>query len=170
MPLSMFGSSVPVFLRGFDVLSALLDRACAQADAGGYDVDILIGMRLAPDMLPLAGQIQRASDTAKFAAGRLTDLPTPPFTDTELTVNELRQRIDATTDYLETFRPEQFAESDVRTVSYHAGGALRQSSGQDYLLNFALPNFYFHLTTAYNILRHNGVAIGKRHYLGLGGT
>ena len=168
MTLSMYRASIPVFLRGLDVLSVLLDRADVHASARGFDVGILAGARLAPDMLPFTGQIQRASDTAKFAAGRLTDLPSPRFADTELTLDELRQRIDVTADYLKTFRPEQFDGSEARTISYNAGGAPRQSSGQDYLLNFALPNFYFHVATAHDILRHNGVPIGKREYLGFG--
>jgi uncharacterized protein len=168
MTLSMYGASVPAFLRGLDVLSVLVDRAIAHAGARGFNGGILVGARLAPDMLPFAGQIQRASDTAKFAAARLTDLPSPRFADTEVTLDELRQRIDATVDYLKTFRAEQFDGSDERKISYNAGGGPRQSSGQDYLLNFALPNFYFHVATAHDILRHNGVPIGKREYLGFG--
>jgi hypothetical protein len=168
MTLSMYGASVPAFLRGLDVLSVLVDRAIAHAGARGFNGGILVGARLAPDMLPFAGQIQRASDTAKFAAARLTDLPSPRFADTEVTLDELRQRIDATVDYLKTFRAEQFDGSDERKISYNAGGGPRQSSGQDYLLNFALPNFYFHVATAHDILRHNGVPIGKRVYLGFG--
>jgi uncharacterized protein len=168
MTLSMFDASIPVFLRGIDVLSVLLDRAVVHAAARGFDVGVLVGARLAPDMLPLAGQIQRGSDTAKFAAGRLTDLPSPRFADTEVTLDELRQRIGATADYLKTFRAEQFCGSGERTISYNAGGAPRRSSGQDYLLNFALPNFYFHVATAHDILRHNGLPIGKREYLGFG--
>jgi hypothetical protein len=168
MTLSMYGVSVPAFLQGLDVLSVLLDRAAAHAAARGFDIGILLGARLAPDMLPFPRQIQRASDTAKFAVARLTDLSSPRFVDTEVTLDELRQRIDATADYLRTFRPEQFDGSGERTISYSAGGAPRQSSGQDYLLNFALPNFYFHVATAHDILRHNGVPIGKREYLGFG--
>ena len=167
MTLSIYRTSVPVFLRGLDVLSLLLDKAAAHAEARSLDVAILLGARLAPDMLPFTGQIQRASDTAKFAAGRLADLPSPRFADTEATLEEVRQRIDATSDYLKTFRPEQFEGSGERTISYNFGGP-RQSSGQDYLLNFALPNFYFHVATAHDILRHNGVPIGKRDYLGFG--
>lgn len=168
MTLSMYRASIPVFFRGLDVLSVLLDRADVYAAARNFDVGILLDARLAPDMLPFTGQIQRASDTAKFAAGRLTDLPSPRFADTEATLHELRQRIAATADYLKTFRPEQFGGSGERTISYNAGGAPRRSSGQDYLLNFALPNFYFHVATAHDILRHNGLAIGKREYLGFG--
>lgn len=167
MTLSIYRASVPVFLRGLDVLSLLLDKAAAHAEARSFDIGILLGARLAPDMLPFTGQIQRASDTAKFAAGRLADLPSPRFADTEVTLEELRQRIDATSDYLKTFRPEQFEGSGEREISYNFG-APRKSSGQDYLLNFALPNFYFHVTTAHDILRHNGLPIGKRDYLGFG--
>jgi len=168
MTLSIYRASIPVFLRGLDVLSVLLDKAAAHAEGRSFDVGILLGARLAPDMLPFTGQIQRASDTAKFAAGRLTDLPPPRFADTEVTLNELRQRIDATADYLKTFRAEQLDGIGERTISYNAGGAPRQSSGEDYLLNFALPNFYFHVATAHDILRHNGLPIGKREYLGFG--
>jgi hypothetical protein len=103
----------------------LLARAVAHAAARGFDVGILVGARLAQDMLPFAGQIQRASGTAKFAAGRLTDLPSPRFADTEITLDELRQRIDATADYLKTFRPEEFDGSGERKISYNAGGAPR---------------------------------------------
>ena len=168
MALSMYRASIPVFLRGLDVLSVLLERAVAHATARGFDVGILLGAKLAPDMLPFTGQIQRASDTAKFAAGRLTDLPSPRFADAEVTIDQLQQRIDATADFLTTFRPEQFDGSDERKISYNAGGAMRQSNGQDYLLNFALPNFYFHVATAHDILRHNEVPTGKREYLGFG--
>src|SRR5260221_10855615 len=131
MTLSIYRASIPVFLRGLDVLSVLLDKAAAHAEARSFDVGILRGARLAPDMLPFAGQIQRPSDTAKFAAGRLTDLPPPRFADTEVTLDELRQRIDATADYLKTFQPEQFNDSDARTISYNAGGVPRQSSEQN---------------------------------------
>jgi hypothetical protein len=164
----MYTASIPVFLRGLDVLSVVLERAVAYAAARDFDVDILVGARLAPDMLPLSGQIQRASDTAKFAAARLTDLPSPRFADTEVTLEDLRQRIDVTDDYLKTFRAEQFDGSGERTISYNAGGAPRQSCGQEYLLNFALPSFYFHVVRTRNILRYNGVPVGKREYLGFG--
>ena len=138
----------------------LLDKAAAHAEARSFDLGMLLGARLAPDMLPFTGQIQRASDTAKFSAGRLTDLPPPRFADTEVTLNELRQRIDVTVDYLKTFRAA-FDGIGERKISYNAGGATRQSSGEDYLLNFALPNFYFHVATAHDILRHNGLPIAN---------
>jgi hypothetical protein len=117
MTLSMYDASIPVFLPGLDVLSVSLDRVEVHAAARGFDVSVLVGARLAPDMLPFSGQIQRASDTAKAAAGRLTELPSPRFADTEITFDELRQRIDATADYLTTFRPEEFDASDARTIA-----------------------------------------------------
>ena len=167
MTLSIYRTSVPVFLRGLDVLSLLLDKVDDHAKARSLDVGILLDARLVSDMLPFTGQIQRASDTAKFAAGRLTGVSSPRFADTEVTLEEIRQRIRATSDYLKTFRPEQFEGSGERTISFSFGGP-RQLSGEDYLLNFALPNFYFHVATAHDILRHNGLPIGKRDYLGFG--
>lgn len=168
MTLSMYGASIPVFLRGLDVLSVLLDRAVAHAAARGFDVGILVGARLAPDMLPFAGQIQRASDTAKLAAARLTGMTPPRFADDEISAGDLQRRIDATVDFLGGFRPEQFDGSDRREVTYNAGGGPRKSNGDDYLLGFALPNFFFHVATAHDILRHNGLGVGKREYLGYG--
>ena len=168
MTLSMYGASVPVFLRGLDVLSVLLDRAVAHATSRGYDVGVLVGSRLAPDMLPFASQIQRASDTAKFAVARLTGEPSPRFADDEVSAGDLQQRIEATVDFLGSFRPEQFEGSDRREVSFSAGGRPRKSNGDEYLLGFALPNFFFHVATAHDILRHNGVSVGKREYLGFG--
>src|SRR5258708_12370019 len=155
MVLWMYGAWIAGFLGGLDVLSVLPGRGVAHAAARGFDVGILVGARLAPDMLPFAGQIQRPSDTAKFAAGRLTDLPPPRFADTEVTLDELRQRIDATADYLKTFRPEQFDGNGERKISYNAGGAPRQSSGPAYLLNFPLPNSHFPPPTAHDLLRPN---------------
>lgn len=168
MSLSMYGASISVFLRGLDVLSVLLDRAVDHAAVRGIDVGVLVGARLAPDMLPFAGQIQRASDTAKFAAARLTGIPSPRFADDETTVGDLERRIDATVDFLRSFRPEQFNGSDLREISYNSGNNLRNGNGEEYLFEFALPNFFFHVATAHDILRHNGLNIGKREYLGFG--
>ena len=168
MTLSMYRASVPVFLRGLDVLSVLLDRAVAQGAADGFDAAELVAARLAPDMLPLSGQIQRASDSAKFAAARLTETQPPRFADDETSLADLQRRIAVTADYLGGFRPEQFDGSDLRDVAYSAGGRPRTAKGGDYLLEFALPNFFFHVATAHDILRHNGVVVGKREYLGFG--
>ena len=168
MTLSMYRASIPVFLRGLDVLALSLERAIAHAEARGFDVGVLVTARLAPDMLPLSGQIQRASDTAKFAAARLTETQSPRFADDETSMADLQRRIEATAEYLGSFRPEQFEGSDRREISYSAGRRPRTASGPDYLLDFALPNFFFHVATTHDILRHNGVSVGKRDYLGFG--
>ena len=168
MTLSMYRASVSVSLRGLDVLSVSPDCALAHAGARGFDVGVLVAARLAPDMLPFSGQIQRANDTAKFAAARLTGTPPPRFSDDETSAADLRRRIDATVEFLVGFRPEQFDGSDQQEVPFTFGGRPREFTGGDYLLEFALPNFFFHVATAHDILRRHGVGIGKRDYLGFG--
>lgn len=160
MPISMFDASVPVFVRSLTALSGLLDKAESHAGLA------LIEARLAPDMLTLAGQVQRASDSAKFGAARLTGTEAPSFADDEVTFDALRERCAKTIAYLRGFAPDAFAGSETRSVTF-GGGAFRLTlPGDAYLLSFALPNFFFHVTTAYDILRHGGVPIGKRDYLG----
>ena len=166
MSLSMHAFSVAPFLRGFAVLSAVLDKAEAFAETKKISTDVLVNARLAPDMLSLVGQVQRASDTAKNAAGRLSGTPAPSVPDEEKTLEDLRNRIRMTVDYLSSVTPEALEGSETRPVNLKAGKVDVHYSGQDYLTNFALPNFYFHLTTAYAILRHNGVEVGKRDFLG----
>ncbi len=166
MPLSMYQACIPVLVRGLGVLSTLLDKGATYAGEHGTNPASLIGARLAPDMLTLSGQVQRASDTAKFAAERLTGAPSPKFPDDEASFEELRARIANTVAYLETVKPEQFEGSETREVTLRAGTATHVFAGDAYLLSFALPNFFFHVTTAYDILRHSGVPIGKRDYLG----
>ena len=163
MPISMFDASVPVFVRGLTVLSSLLDKG--ESHVGTAESD-LAEARLAPDMLTLAGQVQRASDTAKFAAARLTGSEAPSFADDEETFDALRDRCTITISYLRGFAPEIFAGSETRSIAFGAGPSKRTLLGDAYLLTFALPNFFFHVTTAYDILRHEGVPIGKRDYLG----
>ena len=165
MPLSIFQVSIPVFLRGLDVLAALLRKGEAHAAEAGGESAALVAARLAPDMLTLAGQVQRASDTAKFAAARLTGTEPPRVADDEVNFGELQNRIEWTATYLQGFTPEQFADSETKTISFGTGASARSLTGDDYVLSFALPNFFFHVTTAYDILRHNGVPIGKRDYL-----
>ncbi|MCF3641624.1 DUF1993 domain-containing protein [Rhizobium sp. TRM95111] len=166
MTLSMYTQSVPAFLRGFTVLSSLFDKAEAFAEAKKISPDILANARLAPDMLPLAGQVQRMSDTAKNAVGRLTGSAAPSFPDEEKTFADLRERIDKTVAYLETVDASALQGSEERTINLSVGKLKVDFTGQAYLTTFALPNFYFHLTTAYAILRHNGVDVGKRDFLG----
>jgi hypothetical protein len=166
MPLSMYQVSIPVFVRGLGVLATLLDKAAAHAGEQGIDPATLVEARLAPDMMTLAAQIQRASDTSKLAAERLTGRASPRFEDTERTLPELQQRIAATVAYLTTIDDAAMADSEQRSVTLNFGSFKPTFTGQQYLLTFALPNFFFHVTTAYDILRHQGLAIGKRDYLG----
>ena len=164
MPISMFDASIPVFIRSLTVLSDLLDKGERHAGLAGVD---LVAARLAPDMLTLAGQVQRASDSAKFGAARLTGTEAPSFADDETTFDALRERCAKTISYLRGFTPDAFADSETRSVTFGGAASKRTLPGQAYLLSFALPNFFFHVTTAYDILRHEGVPIGKLDYLGL---
>ncbi|MES2102540.1 MAG: DUF1993 domain-containing protein [Pseudomonadota bacterium] len=166
MPLSMYRVSVPVFTRGLRVLSTLLEKASAHAQEHGIPSEVLINARLAPNMLPLSAQVQRASDTSKLAIERLTGIPSPHFADKESTFVELQERIGKTIDYLESIDETQLEDSETRTVTLSFGEFKPSFAGDDYLLSFAIPNFFFHITTAHDILRHNGVSIGKRDYLG----
>ncbi|WP_213954211.1 MULTISPECIES: DUF1993 family protein [unclassified Variovorax] len=166
MPLSMYDASVTVFLHNLNQLSHLLDKGLAHASATGIDPATLVGARLAEDMLPLSAQINIASDTAKLAAARLTGIAAPKYEDNETTFAELKARIAKTREWLQGLTRESFAASEERPVSFKAGPTELNFTGQGYLLHFALPNFFFHVTTAYDILRHNGVPIGKRDYLG----
>ena len=164
MSISLHDATVPVFARGFRVLSDLLVKAEAQADAS-----VLIDARLAPDMLSLAGQIQRASDTAKFAVARVGEVQPPSFEDNETTFADLRKRIDATVAWIESVDRAAIDAGESRTITRKFKDEEYNFSAQEYLLTFAIPNFFFHVTTAYDILRHNGVAIGKLDYLGFAG-
>ncbi|MBP1861125.1 DUF1993 domain-containing protein [Rhizobium herbae] len=166
MPVSMFKLSVPVFIRGLNVLAALLDKAESHAAEKKIPLDDLFGARLAPDMLPLSGQIQRVSDTAKNAIGRLTGVPAPSFPDEEKTFAELRERIAKTIAFLETVKPSDLEGSDGRDVTISFGKLKFTFTGDDYVLKFALPNFFFHVATTHDILRNKGVAVGKVDYLG----
>lgn len=166
MSLSMYQASIPVFVRMFGNLAAILDKAAVYADAKKIDPAVLLNARLAPDMHPLTRQVQIASDAAKGCAARLAGVEIPGFADTESSFAELQARIQKTLDFIQGFSPAQIDGSEEREVVMRFPGAELKFSGQDYLLHFVLPNFYFHLTTAYAILRHNGLEIGKMDYLG----
>lgn len=166
MSISAYELTVPTLLHGFTVLTKLLDKAEAFAEEKKIKPEILVNARLAPDMLSLAGQIQRLSDTAKGAAARLTGTEAPSFPDDEVTLADLRARIAKTTDYLASVQESAFEGATERTVTLKTRGGELSSSGKDYILTFVLPNFYFHLSMAYAILRHNGVAVGKLDFLG----
>lgn len=163
---SMHRATVPVLVRGLKILSTLLEKGEAHAKETGQDPADLLGASLAPDMLTLVGQIQRASDTAKGAIGRLTDVTPPAMPDDETTFADLQARIARTIAFLESVDPDAFDGAKKREVTLKAGSFEAKMSGEDCLLGFVLPNFYFHLTTAYGILRHQGVALGKLDYLG----
>ena len=167
MSLSMYAVSVPVLIRGLGNLSALLEKGLASAEARNIDPAVLVSARLAPDMHPLSRQVQIASDSAKGAASRLAGVDNPSWPDTETTFPELQARVKQTIDYLQTFKPEQFEGAETKTVTLPSPGGDMKFTGQEFLFGFVLPNFFFHVTTAHAILRHNGVPIGKGDYLGV---
>ncbi len=166
MTLSMYQASVPVFIRGLENLSAILSKAAAHAEVKKIDPAVFINARLAPDMFALARQVQTVSDAAKGCAARLAGVAVPSFPDTETTFPELQARIAKTIAFLKGLTAAQIDDSEERAVTLKMRGEDATFRGQSYLLSLALPNFYFHLTTAYDILRHNGVELGKGDYLG----
>jgi len=166
MPLSMYQASTPFFIRMLGNLSAILDKAAAHADARKIDHAVFINARLAPDMFPLSRQIQIASDGVKGCAARLAGIELPSWPDTESTFAELQARIRKTVDFLNSVRADQIDGSEERTVTLKIRSKEISFKGLPYLFGFVIPNFYFHVTTAYDILRHNGVEIGKMDFLG----
>ncbi|MEZ0317228.1 MAG: DUF1993 family protein [Methylophilaceae bacterium] len=166
MSLSMYHASTPVFIRGLNNLSAILDKAAAYAESKKIDPGILVNSRLAPDMFALARQVQIATDAVKGCVARLAGIEIPSFEDNESTFADLQARIAKTIAFLQSVDASQIDGSEERTVTLKIRGKEASLLGQPYLLSFVLPNFYFHLTTTYNILRHNGLEIGKMDYLG----
>lgn len=156
---------VPMFARTLRALSNVLAKAEAHCAERKIDPAVLIAARLFPDMLPLSRQVMIASDHAKGMAARLTGTENPRFEDTETTFPELRARIARTLDFLATIPAAGFADADGRAIHLKAGPRELDFTGADYLTGWAIPNFYFHVTTAYNILRHNGVPLGKTDFL-----
>ena len=166
MQTSMYEASIPMFLHSLRNLRALLEKGAAYAEAKKFDSAVLANSRLFPDMLPLINQIQIASDAAKGAAARLTGTEPPKFEDNEKSFAELIARVDKTIDYLNSVKPEQFEGSEERTVTIKTRNNSYSFPGLIFLRHWAIPNFFFHMTTAYNLLRHNGVEIGKADFLG----
>jgi hypothetical protein len=162
----MYEASVPVFIRMLGNLSKILDKAAAHAEAKKIDPSIFINARLAPDMYPLVKQIQIATDMVKGCAARLAGIDVPTYEDNEATFADLKARIAKTVAFLQSVNAEQINGSEARTVTLKLRGKEVSFLGQPYLLNFVLPNFYFHITATYAILRHNGLDIGKMDYLG----
>ncbi|GFE78846.1 hypothetical protein GCM10011487_08460 [Steroidobacter agaridevorans] len=166
MSLSLYDVSIPTFLHSLRSLKTILDKAVAHAEARKFDPNVFASMRLYPDMLPLARQIQIASDAAKGAAARLSGTEPPKFEDTETTMAELIARVTKTIDYLEGFKPQQFDGDDNRIVTVKTPRTSLNFKAVDFARHWALPNFFFHVTTTYALLRHGGVEIGKLDYLG----
>jgi hypothetical protein len=162
----MYDASVPQLERMLRNLSAIIDKAAAHATARKIDPQVLLAMRLYPDMFPLIRQVQTATDFAKAIASRLAGNEPPKWDDTEKTFDELKLRIDRALKILAAVRPSDLNEAETREISVSPGGRPLKFSGANYLFHFALPNFYFHVTAAYAILRHAGVELGKRDFIG----
>ena len=166
MTISMYQASVPVLIRLLNNLAAILEKGAAHAEAKNIDPSVLIGSRLYPDMFPLSCQVQFASDIARRGAARLAGLEPPSIEDNETTFQELIARLQKTTSYLETLKPDVIDGSEEKSISLPVGKDTMTFEGMPFLLYFVLPNVYFHVTTAYDILRHCGVELGKMDFLG----
>lgn len=162
----MYEQSVAVLSHSLDVLSKILAKAEAHCTAKKIDPQALLTARLFPDMFPLARQVMLATDFCKGPAGRLAGVEIPSYPDTETTFAELQARLERTRAFLATITPEQLEGAATRTIKFRARGQDMEAPGQIYFSQVALPNFYFHMTTAYNILRHNGVELGKADFIG----
>ena len=166
MKLSMFEASVPTFIHALGSLAAILEKAAAHCEARKIDPAVLVAARLYPDMFPLVKQVQIAADAAKGGSARLAQAELPAYEDTEATFADLVARIRKTVAFLQTLKPEQFEGAEDRTCTWKTRKGEKSMQGMPYLLRHVLPNFYFHLTTAYALLRHNGVELGKGDFLG----
>ena len=161
----IFDLTVTQFTKMLENLTVILDKAAGHADGKKFEVDVLLQSRLAPDQFNLIRQIQIACDTAKLCASRLTTKEAPVHADTEKTLTELKARIESTVTYLKTFSPKDYVDASKRHITQPRWEG-QYLTGDEFVQNHAIPNFYFHMTTAYAILRHNGVEIGKKDYLG----
>jgi uncharacterized protein len=166
MKISMYALSIDIFTHALGNLSAILEKGVAHAAARKFDPNVLVTSRLAPDMLPLSRQVQIACDLAKNSAARLAGVEPPRFEDNEKTMEELRARIAKAIDYLKSIPAGALEASEERDIKVPAGERTLEFKGLVFLQRWAIPNVFFHITTAYNILRHNGVDIGKRDFLG----
>lgn len=162
----IYEASVPVLTNFLKGLSAILKKAEAHCDAKKIDHNALLLARLFPDMFHFTRQVQLVTDFAKGASARLAGVAVPSFADEEKTFAELQARIAKTIDFLGTLTKSQFADAATRTITIKVGGNDMNFAGGEYLMGYAMPNFYFHLGTAYNLLRHNGVELGKRDFMG----
>ncbi|MGC1441297.1 MAG: DUF1993 domain-containing protein [Burkholderiaceae bacterium] len=169
MSLSMYQASVPRLVSILSNLSGILDKAQAHVDARNLDAASLVNFRLYPDMFAMARQVQIASDAARGVVAKLAGVDMPPLEDNEASIADLQARLATTIDYLKSFKPEQIDGSEDKPIVTRRGDKETHYTGVEYLLDHGLPNVYFHVTTCYNMLRHNGLEIGKRDYLGYPG-
>jgi uncharacterized protein len=168
MKTSMYTTSVPRFIRALNNLVAILEKGAAHAEARKIDPAVLLDARLYPDMFSLTRQVQVATDVANSGAARLAGLEVPVYENKEASFAELTARVRKTIAYLETLKPEQIDGTEEKTVSWQTRSSTKSMQGMPYLQDHLLPNIYFHVTTTYDILRHNGVELGKMDYLGRG--
>jgi hypothetical protein len=166
MSISLYQATVPVFVQSLEALSAIIDKAAAHAEARKIDAAVLLASRLRPDMLPFVHQTQIVCDGAKNMTGRLAGVEIPRFEDNEATFDDIKARIKKTLAFIGGVNARDVEAGENREIVFPLGPNKMKMKGPDYIFHFALPNFYFHLTTAYGILRHNGVEIGKRDFLG----
>ena len=166
MTISMYSASIPVCIRMLKNLVGILEKGAGHCRENDIDESVMVGARLFPDMFPLARQVQIASDIAKRGGARLAGLEPDAVEDNEKTFDELIERVRNVIAFLDTLEPEQIEGSEDRSITFRLRGSDVTMAGQVFLLNFVMPNVYFHITTAYDILRHNGVVLGKPDYLG----
>lgn len=166
MAISMYQASAPQFKKMLGNLTTILTMAEEHAIAKGIDGKVLVEARLFPDMFPLARQVQIACDQVKFGLARLAGVEAPKFEDTESTLPQLKERIAKTIAFMDSIKPEQIDGTEAKVIQFSIKGRNFEFIGEQYVLTWIIPNFYFHITTTYNILRHNGVELGKADYLG----
>jgi hypothetical protein len=166
MTISMYQASVPVCIRSLKNLIGILEKGVTYAESKKIDQHVLVNSRLFPDMFPLSTQVQIASDIARRGAAQLAGTEAPKFEDNETTLPELIDRVQKTISYLDTLKPEQIDGSEDKTITIKQGDKSLSFQGLPFLLYFVLPNLYFHVTTTYDILRHCGVELGKKDFLG----
>jgi hypothetical protein len=166
MAISMYQASVPQLKKMLVNLTAILTKAEEHAAAKGIDSKVLVGARLFPDMFPLAKQVQIACDQVKLGLARLASVEAPKFDDTESTLAQLKERIAKTIAFMDSIKPEQIDGTEAKEIKFSIKEWSFEFVGEQYVLTWIIPNFYFHVTTTYNILRHNGVELGKADYLG----
>lgn len=166
MSITLYKASIPIFIQFLNALSAVLDKGTAFAEARKIDPAVLTGLRVYPDMHPLAWQVRSTTTHAARAAAQLAGVEQPDFGDSQTTIPELKDRIAKTIDFLKTIKPDQINGKEDKEIVLKFGTREVKFTGLLFLLNFALPNFYFHATTSYDILRHIGVEIGKRDFMG----